>query len=229
MSLMQHTSNKNKETDAKGGKRMWRLTLDSWNNLIVAFGVLSGLFVLLTGGATYMAFQLQKREVAAANERFSANEASTERAKADAEIAKEGAAKATERAAKAELTLEEYRAGRSLTGEQKKNLESVLRSAPKGRVIIKPNFLSPEPTRYANALAAIFNMAGFSDVGDKPLSITSTNLPGIFVVIRDRKHVPQQFNAIVEAFTAAKIPFSAHEEPYVPDLDTVVILVGERP
>lgn len=58
----------------------WGLALESWNNLIVAFGVISGVFVVLTGGATYIAFELQKAEARAASdalERFKLNTGST--------------------------------------------------------------------------------------------------------------------------------------------------------
>lgn len=138
-------------------------------------------------------------------------------------------ASANATAAQAELALAQYRAGRFLTIEQKQKIEDVLRPASKGPVIIKPNFLSPEPMRYANELSEVFNKAGFVGVGDKPLSIVSTNLPGLFVVVRDGDHPPLQFAPITKALQAANIPFSAHAETYVPDVDTVVILVGERP
>lgn len=201
---------------------MWDFNLDTWNNLIVTFGILSGIFVLLTGGSTYFAYQLQKAETEAANERLSANEVATERAK-------EGAALAHARAVEAELALEKFRAGRILTEDQKNELKALLMQTPKGAVIIKPNFLSPEPTRYAKALADIFNQAGFSDVGDKPLSVVSTNRPGLFVVMKDQTQIPKHLMAIVAAFKEVKIPFTLHQESYVPDVETVVILIGENP
>jgi len=139
------------------------------------------------------------------------------------------ASEANARALQAELELVKYRVGRSLGEEQKRQMEEVLKSAPKGPVIIKPNFLSPEPTRYGNELSEVFNKSGFSNVGDKPLSVVSTNLPGLFLVIRDKEHIPPQATAIMGAFHAANIPITAHEEEYVPDVNTVVILVGERP
>ena len=59
--------------------------------------------------------------------------------------------------------------------------------------------------------------------------MVSTNLPGLFLVIRDKEHIPLQATAIMGAFHAANILITAHEEEYVPDVNTVVILVGERP
>lgn len=156
------------------------------------------------------------------NERISENEKETSRAN-------ESAAKANERATKAELELEQYRVGRSLLEKQRAVLLERLRRSPKGPVIIKPNFLSAEPIRYADELSKVFNNAGFADVGDKPLSIISTKLQGMFVVVRDKENLPPQFSPIADALKEANIPFSAHEEGYVPDTNTVVILVGERP
>jgi hypothetical protein len=42
---------------AKMVGRMWGLSLDSWNNLIVAFLALGGLAAVAVGVATYAAFQ----------------------------------------------------------------------------------------------------------------------------------------------------------------------------
>jgi type II secretory pathway pseudopilin PulG len=132
--------------------------------------------------------------------------------------------------AQAQLALEQYRSGRALTEAQSRTVEQILRAGPKGPVIIKPNFLSAEPTRYANALSAIFNGAGYDGVGDAYLEgVIATNKPGLFVAVRDDKDRPPQLAPIATAFTAAGIPFSAHAEAYVPDTKTVVILVGERP
>jgi hypothetical protein len=131
--------------------------------------------------------------------------------------------------AQAQLALEEYRFGRILTDGQAEIVGSILRVGAKGPVIIKPNFLSAEPTRYANALSAVFNSAGYENVGDRPLDVVSTNKPGLFVAIRDANDRPPQLDPIAAAFKAAGIHFTAHAEPYVPDTKSVVILVGERP
>ena len=75
------------------------------------------------------------------------------------------ASEANAKALQAQLELAKYRVGRSLREEQKSQMEEVLKSAPKDPVIIKPNFLSPKPTRYANELSEVFNKSGFSNVG----------------------------------------------------------------
>ncbi len=142
----------------------------------------------------------------------------------------EGAEKLRLQVAQAQLALEQYRSGRTITDAQGGIVEQILRAGPKGPVIIKPNFLSAEPTRLANALSAIFNAAGYDNVGDGYLEgVISTNKPGLFVAIRDASDRPPQLDSIAAAFKAAGIPFTAHAETYVPDTKSGVILVGERP
>ena len=197
----------------------WGLGVNSWNDLIVLFVVIGGGFAVLAAGSIYVAFQLQKQvtaDGAVALERF--------KAQAGRDIANANA-----RAKEAELALEKYRTGRSFTADQRQKLEGSLRASPQGRVIVKPNYLSPEPSRYAKEIIALFNDAGFSKVGDAPLGIVSLNRPGLFVAVRDPHHLPPHAMPITVAFTNAGIPFETLNADWVPDGETVVILVGERP
>ncbi len=218
----------------------WGLSLDSWNNLIVAFGVLSGAFVLLTGGATYIAFELQKQEAIDANVALERYELGVAAKVADAESkgieagkaaggALLRAAEANERATKAELELAKYRAGRSVTPEQHRILVSWLTRSPKGRVVVKPNFLNGEATRFANQISSAFNESGFSGVGDAPLQVVSYNRPGLFLAVLDAQAPPSDTEPILKAFSEAGIPIESGHGDWVPDRDTVVILVSEKP
>jgi hypothetical protein len=234
--------------DAKLERRMWwGLSLDSWNNLIVACGAFSGAFVLLTGAATYVAFQLQKQEARDAHDALERYKLTVAAQVADAK--KEGieagkvagdatvkaaeanraAAEANERAAKAELELAKYRAGRSITSAQHEILVEWLKKSPKGRVVVKPNFLAGEPTRFANQISGAFNEAGFSNVGDAPLDIVSSNRPGLFLAVRDANKAPPDTDPILKAFFEAGIRIESGHADWVPDDGTVVILVGEQP
>jgi hypothetical protein len=201
---------------------MFDLTQNAVNYLFNISMILLLIGSVLVVVGTYGSYRMGAIKERLADQRISSNEAEAERAKADA-------ATANARAAEAQLALAKFRAGRTLSDAQKSKLRNVLSKTPKGPVIIKPNFLSPEPTRYANALSYIFNESGFVGVGDKPLNVVNTSLPGVFVVIRDANTRPKQFEGIASAFQAADIPFSAHYEAYVPDTETVVILIGEQP
>jgi hypothetical protein len=144
--------------------------------------------------------------------------------------ANQAAGEANERAAKAELELAKYRAGRSVTPAQHAILVEWLRKSPKGRVVVKPNFLASEPTRLANQISAAFNEAGFVGVGDAYLSgIVSYNRPGLFLAVRDASKEPPQTEPILKAFFEAGIPIESGHGDWVPDDTTVVILVSEQP
>ena len=61
---------------AKRVRRVLGLSADGWNNLIVGFGALAGIFALLAATSAYILFQIQKfeaiesaREIAEANAR----------------------------------------------------------------------------------------------------------------------------------------------------------------
>ena len=58
-------------TSVLTGRRMiLRLGLDDWNNLIVLFLIAGAVFGVLAGGATYVAFQLQKQESKASKDEY---------------------------------------------------------------------------------------------------------------------------------------------------------------
>jgi hypothetical protein len=105
---------------------VWGLSLDAWNNLIVAFLVAVGVFGVFGAGATYIAFQLQKQEaINAANTlaqyqvvasvKIAEAHAAGEAAKADTARANEAAGKANQRAAEAELALAKIETPRTIS------------------------------------------------------------------------------------------------------------------
>jgi hypothetical protein len=163
------------------------------------------------------------------NARISDNETKTALAVAESDTAKQGAAEANARALEAQLALTKYRSGRSLLPEQHKILFEALKAAPKGRVIIKPNFADAEATSFANQITQIFVEAGFSGAGDAPLQIISINRTGVFLAVRDGNKPPPDTDPILRAFAAAGIPVDSGYADWVPDLDTVVIVVGTKP
>lgn len=208
---------------------MWNITspradflfgISNWLLIAGAFAIFVGTIGSIAMGAAKDYF---------ANERLSANELATERAKADAEIAKEGAAEADARAAEAQLALAKYRAGRSLTTAQHEILVQALRASPKGHVIIKPNFVDQEATRFANQITQAFADAGFVGVGDALLPIIAIPRSGVFLAVKDVNRPPPDTDPILRAFAAAGIPVESGYADWVPDLNTVVVLIGTQP
>ena len=66
-STMEQTTQTPNEMNARGLRRMWGLSLDFWNNIIVAFLALGAFAAVIVGVATYIAFQLQEQETQDAN------------------------------------------------------------------------------------------------------------------------------------------------------------------
>lgn len=190
--------------------------------------------VLILGAAMVLAGTIGAIMLSSVREQFSDarladNETKTAQATAESDIAKKDSAEANARALEAQLALEKYRAGRSLIPEQRATLLQALKAAPKGHVIIKPNFLDTEATVFANQLAQVFLEAGYKGVGDAPLNIVSINRSGLFLAIREADKPPPDTNPILRAFAEAKIPVGSGFADWVPDHDTIVIMVGIKP
>lgn len=219
---------------------VWGLSLHGWEDLMRASLLVVGAAGLVAGLSTWIFVNLQRAEIAQ-------SAAELARYKSDAAIKVEEArnegitagktasdavlraAESNERAAKAELELAKYRAGRSVTPDQRRILMQGLNASPKGRVVVKPNFLNGEATLFANQISSAFNGSGFSGVGDAPLSVVSFNRPGLFLAVRDAAAPPAHTGPILKAFFEAGIPIESGHGDWVPDNDTVVILVSERP
>lgn len=226
---------------SKGFKRLLGMEeLGVWDKLTLLSLALAAIAALAVVFTTLQALKAQKAETEKAKIELEEYKLTVEGKVADAK--KEGieagraandaslrAAEANERAAKAELELEKYRAGRLISPEQHATMVATLATSPKGRVVVKPNFLNSEATRFANQISSAFNEAGFSGVGDAPLEIVSYNRPGLFLAVRDGSAPPPHTRPIINAFSAAGIPIEVGNGNWVPDTDTVVILVSERP
>jgi hypothetical protein len=213
---------------------------DWWNvAMLISLGV-AALVAVFVAAATTGVIIVQKREAVAAKDELDRYRLTVDGRIADAR--KEGiaageaaggvllkAAEANERAAKAELELAKYRSGRSITPEQHRILVERLKISAKGRVIVKPNFLNSEATRFANQISQVLIEAGFEGVGDVPLSIVSSNRPGLFLAVRDGSRAPLHTESILKAFAEAGISVESGYGDWVPDASTVVILVSEQP
>lgn len=68
---------------SKGARRVFGLSLHDWENWMIAFLIIAGLFALLAGVATWVVVQMQRVEIAESNERAARLGNETEQLKAD--------------------------------------------------------------------------------------------------------------------------------------------------
>jgi hypothetical protein len=88
------------------------------------------------------------------------------------------------------IELERKLAPRTLEPWQRQMLVDLLSPAPKGRVIIKPNFVDMEATVFANQITQALIEAGFQGVGDAPLNVLSFGQPGIQIAFKEPGNLP---------------------------------------
>jgi len=199
-------------------------------------GVVSTILIVWMAGIKEGHWERDRQE---SSERIEGLQSESEKARAaiaesDAKTAtaNENAAKANERAAQLELALEKERAARlprALRREQRSALINFLTPALKGRVIVKPNFVDMEATQYANQITAALTEAGFTGVGDAPLDIISLDEPGVFIAVKNGTNPPPHAMPILSAFQAARIEMRNTTANWVPDENTVVIVVARKP
>jgi hypothetical protein len=127
------------------------------------------------------------------------------------------------------IELERKLAPRTLEPWQRQMLVDLLSPAPKGRVIIKPNFVDMEATVFANQITQALIEAGFQGVGDAPLNVLSFGQPGIQIAFKEPGNLPPHALSIIEAFRKAEIEAMSGGADWVPDANTVVIAVGRKP
>jgi len=190
------------------GSLVFGLSLDLWNNLIVAFGIISGTFVVLTGGATYIAFELQKQEASAAQVEFikykAGVAAEVAKANADAAEANERAAKLEKEASSARLETERLKAQLSWRTLSKDAADHLLTSLVKetGSVNIWYTMSDPEAEYLAIQLVNIFTLAHWN-VGFASYSLSGGLIFGIKVPQSD----DHGFSVISSAFAEAHLQF----------------------
>lgn len=231
---------------------VWGLSLDGWNNLIVAFLVAAGIFGVLAAGATYIAFQLQKREaVNAANTlaqyqvvasvKIADARAAGEAANADEARANEAAAKANERAAEAELALAKIRIPRTISPHFAATMIAKLKPFA-GTPYALYQFDDPEAASLLNQIERTLDAAGWNGrpaTGDmlksrpnKP-GIAMTRMTGLFVQI-DSDHqsiLMPAASALAGTLRNAGQMVRLEVGNFPPPLDktAIRIVVGQKP
>lgn len=194
-----------------------------WSN---AFLILGAAFVLFSTIGIFWSGGIRENYN---DERISKNEADTAMANADAAKANAKAAEANAEAAEAKLALAKYREPWKLNEEKYQRLVEQLSISPKGKVVVKPNLGDMQATTMAKGITRAFIEAGFSGVGDAPLEIISAASTGLVFAVKDAKNPPKHAPSVFTALKATQLPVEYVFANWVPDLDTVVILVCIRP
>lgn len=206
--------------------------LFNWALILGAFTVFIGTIGSITMGTAREYFS---------NERLSANEVATERAKTEAETAREGAAKANARAAEADLALAKFRTPRTLTIEQQAVIGEKLRAFAGTRFDAAVIRSDPETYQLLGMIEAPLATAGWTQVSwvgvevlkraDKPDvgEWAATNV--IIAVPHDL--LPQLWGAaasLAATLTEADIPAQAQDAQGmdVKNNDVLHLLIGRK-
>jgi hypothetical protein len=209
-------------TSSKTVRRMFGLSLDSWNSAIVVFGLLVGFFSLLAGGATYIAFQLQKQEAKAAQDDL-------ERYKADAGTA---ISSANARALEAQLELEKLKAPRSISDKQIGEILPKL-SAFKGQGYVITTFWDlKEPLALAERLHIVLSNAGWEFIKPESQGFLLGGMAGVQVWVHPNADpkVKKAADALMAALNdAALAPVMKLQNPANQMDNKIAINVGTKP
>ncbi len=223
-------------------------TLSGWANVTLIAGAA---FVLIGTVGAFWTSGIRERYAA---ERRSGNEAKTAQALADAakahavsESAKAESARANERTAEfdvksqqaqielereriARLKLEEKLRPRNITQEGRQTLLTLLRTGPKGRVLVVPKVFDEEAEAYAAAISGVLRDAGYTIEawkGQRPLSFGTS---GGFMWVKDFSKPPPHAVGIQHAFKEIGITLGGYaNSEIVPDAEVVFIGVGVKP
>jgi hypothetical protein len=115
---------------------------------------------------------------------------------------------------------------RVITPELEATLVDWLKQAPKGPVVILHG-LDDEPRSYAMQIGDALKTAGFAPRLEQ--SPAALNLPGTWLLVRDLQQPPAHAVPIQTAFREIHVNLDGQQAPqYVPDANTVIVLIGSR-
>jgi hypothetical protein len=127
------------------------------------------------------------------------------------------------------LRLEERVQPRQISGQQKALISQALKTSPKGRVYINPDWMDPEAKMYADQIADVLEPLGYileRLTGDSaPLSYGKL---GQFLIVRDTTVQPAQLMPLYLAFKSAGVIFDLYADQYVPDHESVLIGISSH-
>lgn len=119
---------------------------------------------------------------------------------------------------------------RTLTQSQYDILLPLLRSIPKGKVLVKANLFDTEAEVYAKQLEAILAASGIEVIEQGSTGIVSLHAPGVALLVNDVANPPPHGAPLQKSFERAGIqmPGGAAESAVFPK-DVVMIWVSRKP
>lgn len=128
------------------------------------------------------------------------------------------------------LKLEAKLRPRSINHEDQRKLLTILKSAPKGRVVVVPKVFDEEAENYAAQISNVLKDAGYTIEpwkGQRPFSFSRS---GAFIWVRNMSKPPMHAAGIQHAFKGIGVTLDGYGNPdVVPDTDTVIIAVAVKP
>lgn len=157
----------------------------------------------------YAPFQLYSREHSARveAERKVANEPRIKLDVADTEV-REELRQTKEQLSAANKEMEKLRGrveDRSISPDNKEKLLEALKSAPKGKVIVKADWTDNEAQQFAGEIKELLSQAGFSILNANTEVLALTSGKGTFVCVTNAAAPPVHAGSILNAFKVAGI------------------------
>ena len=229
----------------KGQGHMWGMSLDEWNNLLLAFLAVAAIAAVAVGISTYATIRLAKEEAEAAKAELDAYKLTVDAKVADAkrEGIKAGetaanaqlrAAELEKEAANAKLQTEKIKqvvAWRMLSVEDADNLSRTLKSSP-GKVNLRYTDGDPESLFFAIQLSKVLTDSNWEVAGGAYKSnviVFGINLPG--GADHDTEVLQKAFSSANIGFSAAQIPATGSSISFnvtnIPGAPT--LMIGSRP
>lgn len=130
---------------------------------------------------------------------------------------------------------------RVISPEDRQKLVSFLDYAPKGKVIVKADWMDGEAHQFANQITAVLKETGFSVLNVNPQVVMMTSGKGAYIFVKDFSKPPIHAVPIQQSFLAIGIKlegatataemqsFAASDSPNNLESDTLIIWVTRKP
>jgi hypothetical protein len=203
---------------SKGVRRMLGVSLHGWENAVMVFLIVAGIFAALAAAATWSVVRLQKAELAETTAAFDTYKLTAEAqiagAKKEAVETAQNAGNALVRAAALEKETAELRAAnlalaarlapRRLSGAQSARMSAILTAGPRMKLAVVSRAFDSEGKDFADDLALTLNNAQWEAVRHDNWTRGDS---GVFIATVDGTPVPAEASALRAALDAAGIAY----------------------